>query len=103
LTIRNPPGNFLREEVPFMQIAISGEAEELVRSAAADAGYQDVSQYVVTLVQEDHAQREFLQSLAADPRLEKLALEGLASGPAVPLDMAAIRREVRDRLEHGRP
>jgi hypothetical protein len=86
-----------------MQIAIPGEAEELVRNAAFDAGYQDISQYVLSLVQADRAQREYLLSLAVDPRIEGLALEGIASGPVAPLDMAVIRREVQARLENSRP
>jgi len=81
-----------------MQVLIPREADDLVRNAACDAGFEDVSQYLLDLVQEDSAQREYLKSLAADPRLEDIALEGLASGPAELLDMPSIRREFRNRL-----
>lgn len=38
----------------------------------------------------------------SDPRLERLALEGVRSGPVEPLDMGEIRRQVQQRIADGK-
>ena len=86
-----------------MQVVIPADAEAFVKNQANAAGYQDVSEYLLSLVRHDHEARARLDAFASDQRIETLALEGLDSGPAVPLDMQAIRREVTARLEKSGP
>lgn len=80
-----------------MQIQIPDEAKQLVVSQARSAGFKNVADYMLNLVRQDRQCREFAESMASDPRIEKLAREGIDSGPAVPLDMESIRREYRER------
>ena len=80
-----------------MNIQLPQQSEEFLNEQAASAGFSDVSQYVLTLVEEDKRSREIESRLAQDGRLERLALEGLDSGDAgVVTDesWAAIRDEV---------
>jgi Arc/MetJ-type ribon-helix-helix transcriptional regulator len=81
-----------------MQIAIPEQAQGLLKQQAFAAGYEDVSDYVVSLVLQDRESRRQLEAFANDDRMEALAIEGLDSGPAVPLDMDAIRHELLARL-----
>ncbi len=84
-----------------MQIDIPEEAESIVKSQAAAAGYDNVVEYVLSLVRQDKESRRFTESVASDPRIEGLALDGIESGSPVPLDMQSVRREYRDRLDES--
>jgi Arc/MetJ-type ribon-helix-helix transcriptional regulator len=86
-----------------MQVVIPDEVETFVKNQASLAGYHNVSEYVMSLIQQDHEARKLLDDFAADERVETLALEGLDSGPAIPLDMQAIRQEFRSRVENQSP
>lgn len=77
-----------------MQIEIPLSWETIVKERAAAAGFGDVGDYVLGLIQADTFSPSRLDELANDPRLEQLALQGVGSGPAEPLDMEAIRRAV---------
>ena len=93
-----------------MNIQLPEHSEEFIRERAASAGFPDVSQYVLTLVEEDGRAREVERSLAGNERLERIAIEGLDCGDAGPLtkdDWSAIREEVNRHIEprewpHGR-
>lgn len=80
-----------------MQIDFPEEAESVVKSQAAAAGYHSVAEYVLSLVRQDKESRAFAESVASDPRIETLGLEGIESGPAIPLDMQSIRDEYGKR------
>ena len=80
-----------------MQIQIPDEAKEQILSQARNAGFENVADYMLNLVRQDQQRRSFAESIASDPRIEALAQDGIDSGPAVLLDMEAIRREFRER------
>lgn len=67
-----------------------------MRQAVASSDYASASEVV------RDALREWQQRCAVDrhvaEQLRRLWNEGLASGPAAPLDIAAIKREARARL-----
>ena len=86
-----------------MQVVIPDDVETFVKNQASVAGYQNVSEYVLSLILQDHEARKLLDEFAADERVETLALEGLDSGPAMPLDMQAIRQGFRTRVEKHSP
>lgn len=86
-----------------MQIDIPSEFEPYLEQRAADAGFESVGEYVLGLVQANDPDRGTIEKIAADPRIESLALEGIASGPAMPLDIEEIRKEVHQRLAADSP
>ena len=74
------------------QIEISEDLE--VDRLAQEAGYPDAGAYVEALVLADRRRR-------ATERLESLAQEGIASGPAIPADeayWAELRAEAERRI-----
>jgi antitoxin ParD1/3/4 len=62
-------------------ISLPESLKQFVESQLAAKGYGNVSEYFRSLVREARAKEE-------DARLEKLLLEGLASGEGIPLDKA---------------
>ena len=82
-----------------MVIKIPADVEEAVKERASSGGFSDVDEYVLHLVQQDQELRRCEECEAQDPRIEALALEGLASGPAVPLDMHALRQSFCERCK----
>lgn len=71
--------------------------EAAIRAQAAAAGFVDIGAYVLDLIEQDQEARKLERSLGQDGRLEDLALAGVESGPAVPLDMFTLRRELHAR------
>jgi len=80
-----------------MQIQIPDEAKELILSQAKSAGFKNATDYMLNLVRQDQQCRAFTAAVASDRRVETLAQDGINSGPAIPLDIDAIRREYRER------
>ncbi len=82
--------------VEKLSVALTADMVTIVRQAVSSGDYASASEVV------REALREWQQKRAVDrdvvERLRQLWDEGLASGPAEPLDMAAIKREARARL-----
>ena len=79
--------------VEKLSVALTSDMVTIVRQAVSSGDYASASEVV------REALREWQQRRAVDrdvvERLRELWEEGLASGPAEPLDMAAIKREAR--------
>jgi antitoxin ParD1/3/4 len=60
-------------------ISLPESLEQFVEGQLSAKGFGNVSEYFRSLVREAHAKEE-------EARLEKLLLEGLASGEGVPVD-----------------
>ena len=78
-----------------MQIDIPDDSEAFVKARAHAAGYQDVRDYVLSLILEDDA------SQIDVARLERLAVEGLESGDGGTLsseDWQAMRSDLESRI-----
>jgi len=82
-----------------MVINLPVDVEDAVRERASVAGFRDADEYVLSLVQQDQVVRRWEESVAEKSQIEAVALEGLASGPAVPLDMNALRQSFRERRQ----
>jgi len=80
-----------------MVIKLPADVEVAVKERASAAGFRDANAYVLSLVVQDQAVCRWEEREAQESRLEALALEGLASGPAMPLDMNALRQSFRER------
>lgn len=82
-----------------MNINLTPQLEDLVRQKVASGRYNSASEVVREalrlLEEQDSVRAAKLESLRRDIR------EGLGSGPAVPWDMAAVKREGRKRLAAG--
>ena len=83
-----------------MLIEIPADVERFVIGQAERAGYDNARDYMLSLVLNDTTNGS---EICDSDRLESLALEGLRSGPATPLDMNAIRAEFRRRLTERTP
>ena len=75
-----------------MQIEIPSESEKLVQARAKAAGFDDVKDYVLSLILKDDAEQFNIS------RLERLAIEGLESGDVGALTQADWK-EMRAKLE----
>ena len=78
-----------------MVIKLPADVEIAVTERASAAGFRDADEYVLSLVYQDQVVSRWEEDEAQDSRLETLALEGLESGPAVPLDMTTLRTSFR--------
>lgn len=79
-----------------MNVSLPTTLRSFVDERVASSAYTSASEYVRELIRKDR------ESQAAQGRLEKMLLEGLASGPAAEWtedDWAAIRERVTKRLE----
>jgi antitoxin ParD1/3/4 len=77
-------------------ISLPDSLKEFVEGQLATKGYGNVSEYFRSLLREAQAKEESL-------RLERLLLEGLASGPGIPCDHAFwtdLKAEAGRILEH---
>jgi antitoxin ParD1/3/4 len=79
-----------------MNINLTPQLEDLVRQKVASGRYNSASEVVREalrlLEEQDSVRAAKLETLRRDIR------EGLDSGPAVPWDMAAVKRDGRKRL-----
>ena len=85
--------------VEKLSIALTADMAATVRKAVASGDYASVSEVVREALRDWQAKRAVGQDVARE--LRRLWDEGLASGPAEPLDMAAIKREARRRRAAG--
>ena len=77
-----------------MNISVPASVREWIDERVSEGGYGSASEYVRELVRQDR-ERHAMQ------RLEQQLLEGVASGPAVPMtteDWKELRREVVRRV-----
>ncbi len=83
-----------------LHVTIPTSLQPFLAERPAERGHADASQYVLSLILADQIERERLHEIFADEenraRIERLLEEGLAS-PSAPLDLDAVRREVRER------
>ena len=90
----------------LLHIQLPPDLQPFVAKRVAEEGHRDATDYLLSLVVADQMQHEHMHSLWATPeareRLERLLEEGL-QGPSEPLDMDAIRAEVRERLKSRQP
>ncbi len=77
-------------------VALTADMATIERQAVASGDYASASEVVRDALQEWQQKRAVDGGVAEE--LRRLWNEGLASGPAEPLDMAAIKREARARL-----
>ncbi len=85
--------------VEKLSIALTQELAATVRQAVASGDYSSASEVVRDALRDWQTKRSIDRDLALE--LLRLWDEGRASGPAEPLDMAAIKREARRRLATG--
>ncbi len=78
-----------------LNVSIPKPLKDYVEGQVRDRGYSTPSEYVRTLIRED-------QKRAAEEKLEKALLEGLASGPPIEADRRFWERK-RRRLLDRRP
>lgn len=82
--------------VEKLSVALTADMATIVRQAVASGDYASASEVVRDALREWQQRRAVDQDVVE--QLRRLWNEGLASGPAEPLDMAAINREARARL-----
>ena len=82
--------------VEKISVALTTDMVSSVGQAVASGDYASTSKVVRDALQEWQQMRAVDRGVAEE--LRRLWNEGLASGPAEPLDMAAIKREARARL-----
>lgn len=76
-----------------LSVALTSEQAAAIRAAVERGEYATTSEAIRDWRQKREWRREDIQ------RLRQLWDEGLASGSAGPVDMDALRREARERLE----
>ena len=86
--------------VEKVSIALTTEQVAAIRSAVDGGEYATTSEVVREALREWQARRDLRQDEIA--RLRKAWDDGVASGSAGSLDMDALRREARQRLETAR-
>ena len=85
--------------VEKISVALTADMVSIVRQAVASGDYASASEVVRDALREWQLKRAVGREVVE--QLRHLWDEGLASGPAAPLDMAAIKREARARLLAG--
>jgi antitoxin ParD1/3/4 len=85
--------------VEKISIALTPDMAAIVRQAVASGAYASASEVVRDALREWQQKRALDRELVEE--LRRLWQEGLESGVAEPLDMAAIKREARARLAAG--
>jgi antitoxin ParD1/3/4 len=83
--------------VAKISVALTPELQELVRDAVTTGDYASTSEVIREALRDWKERRE--RKRAATAELKRLWDEGIASGPAAPLDIEAIKREGRKRLK----
>ena len=82
--------------VAKVSVALTPELYELVQDAVAAGDYASTSEVIREALRDWKDRRE--RKREATLTLRRLWDEGIASGPAAPLDIEAIKREGRRRL-----
>lgn len=82
--------------VAKVSVALTPELRELVREAVATGDYASTSEVVREALRDWKERREMKKEAVRE--LRRLWDEGVASGPAKPLDIEAIKKEGRRRL-----
>ena len=77
-------------------MALTPDMVAIVRQAVESGDYASASEVIRDALRDWKLKRAVDQELTSE--LRRLWQEGIASGPAEPLDMAAIKREARARL-----
>ncbi len=84
-----------------LNVSLPLSLKSFVAQRVADAGLGDVQDYVVALIEADQIEQRNLARVLGDAvhrqQIEKM-LDPAVDGPFEPLDMDAIRDEVRARL-----
>lgn len=83
--------------VEKISIALPTDMASLVRKAVATGDYASSSEVIREALREWKARRSARANAIAEMR--KLWEEGIASGPAIALDIAAIKKRGRQRLQ----
>lgn len=83
-------------KVKRISLALTADMVSIVRQAVASGDYASASEVVRDALREWEQRRAVDRGVAE--QLCRLWDEGVTSGPAEPLDMAAIKREARARL-----
>lgn len=78
-----------------MNVSLPEKMKDWVEAQTESGRYANTSDYVRDLIRRDQDRGAALADLLAE--IDK----GLASGPAVPLDIEEIKAEARRRLENG--
>ena len=79
-----------------VSVALTPELHELVQNAVSDGDYASTSEVIREALRDWKERRERKRESIAE--LRRLWDEGIASGPAAPLDIEQIKREGRRRL-----
>lgn len=82
--------------VEKISVALTPELAATVRQAVASGDYASTSEVIREALRDWQRQRAVDEALTLE--LRRLWQEGIASGPAEPLDMAAIKREAPSSL-----
>ena len=85
--------------VEKISVALTADMVSIVRQAVASGDYASASEVVRDALREWQLKRAVDRDVVE--QLRRLWDEGLASGAAEPLDMAALKREARARLLAG--
>jgi antitoxin ParD1/3/4 len=83
--------------VAKISVALTPELQALVQDAVSAGDYASSSEVIREALRDWKERRE--RRRAATAELRRLWDEGIASGPARPLDIEAIQKEGRRRLE----
>jgi antitoxin ParD1/3/4 len=86
--------------VAKVSVALTQELHDLVQDAVATGDYASTSEVVREALRDWKDRRQRKQESIRE--LRRLWDEGIASGPAAPLDIEAIKKEGRRRLERER-
>lgn len=86
--------------VAKVSVALTPELHQLVQEAVAAGDYASTSEVMREALRDWKERRE--RKREAILELRRLWDEGIASGPAAPLDFEAIKREGRRRLNAGK-
>ena len=83
-------------DIHKVSVALTGEQFAALRAAVEAGEYATTSEIVREAIRDSQFKRELRKEDLK--RLRQLWNEGIASGPAKPLDFAELRREARQRL-----
>jgi antitoxin ParD1/3/4 len=87
--------------VEKLSIALTSDMAASVRQAVESGEYASASEVIRDALRDWKLKRAVDQELVEE--LRRLWQEGIGSGPAEPLDMAAIKRDGRARLARKAP
>ena len=85
--------------VEKLSIALTPDMATMVHQAVESGDYASASEVIRDALRDWKLKRAIDREMVEE--LRRLWQEGIDSGPAEPLDMAAIKREARARFEAG--